>query len=158
MKIFIDPEGKGNISVPNIGLAYISANLNLRKEEHKIIDQLTQPRPKNRFLEYRGDLFGISVKMNTYREAQKITKIIREKYGSVKIIWGGPHILCSLERIKRENPYVEPFVGEWDYTEDLDSLPFPRYFNFDSYDSLYKLWSLGRSSNPIITSRGCPYS
>lgn len=153
--IFVDPEGKGNINVPNIGLAYISVGL---QKDHRIIDLCTFPYPRNRFLHYQSDWLGISVKMNNYRNAVRISKLYKRKYPQAKIVWGGPQIPCAYDRIKKENPYVDLFIGEWDYTEDLDSLPFPNYSKFDSYDYLVKQWQSNLRYYPIITSRGCPYS
>lgn len=153
--IFVDPESKANVNIPNIGLAYISASL---QENHKIIDQAMLPFPKDRFLNYRSNWFGVSVKMATYREAIRISRLYKTRNPSAKLVWGGPQISCDSERIKRENPDVELFVGEWDHTEDLDSLPFPDYSRFDSFSYMVESWRSGRMHYPINTSRGCPYN
>jgi len=152
--LFVDPETKANTNVPNIGLAYISSGL---KEDHIIVDQTTRPFPKDRFLAIKADWFGVSTKLNTYHEAVRISKLYKEKYPEAKIVWGGPQISCAFERIKAENPGVELFAGEWDSKKDLDSLPFPDFSKFDSFQALVKGWSTGRRHYPIVTSRGCPY-
>jgi len=154
MKIFVDPQGERNVTYPNIGLAYISATL---REEHKVIDHYLISFPQNRFLNYKADWLGISVKMNTHKEAARISNLYQQKYPNVKIVWGGPYVTCAYSRAKKENPDIELFAGELDYTEDLDSLPFPDYSKFDSYSYLVKRWQRGELSYPIITSRGCPY-
>jgi len=154
MKIFIEPKGARNVTYPNLGLAYISASL---QEEHRIIDQYLIASPKDRFLDYESDWLGISVKMNTYKEAIRISKIYKQRYPNAKIVWGGPHVSCSHHKIKKESPDIELFIGEWDHTQNLDSLPFPNYSNFDSYSYLIEHWQKGQLPYPIMTSRGCPY-
>jgi len=154
MKIFVDPQGEKNVAYPNLGLAYISAEL---QEEHKIIDQYLIPFPKDRFLNYKSDWVGVSVKMNTYKEAVRISELYKQKYPNAKIVWGGPHITSASHRIKKKNPDIKLFVGEWKHTVDLDLLPFPDYSKFDSYHYLVERWQKGELSYPIITSRGCPY-
>lgn len=143
------------MNLPNTGLAYISASL---KEGHKIIDQAMLPSPKDRFLAYKSNWFGVSVKMATYPEAIRISKLYKAKNPTSTIVWGGPQISCDSIGIKLANPDIELFVGEWDHTKDLDSLPFPDYSKFDSYGYLVKSWQTGRIHYPIITSRGCPYN
>jgi len=155
MKIFVDPEGSRNVTYPNLGLAYISAGL---QEEHRIIDQYLISSPRDRFLAHESSWFGISVKMNTYKEAIRISEVYKQRYPQAKIVWGGAHISCSHHKIRNENPDIDLFIGEWDYTDNLDSLPFPKYSNFDSYDFLLEQWNRGQLPYPIMTSRGCPYS
>jgi radical SAM superfamily enzyme YgiQ (UPF0313 family) len=108
-------------------------------------------------MDYESDWLGISVKMNTYKEAIRISKLYKQKYPNAKIVWGGPHVSCSHHKIKKENPDIELFIGEWDHTQDLDSLAFPDYSNFDSYSYLIEHWQKGLLPYPIMTSRGCPY-
>jgi len=154
VKIFVDPEGERNVTYPNLGLAYISAGL---QEEHKIIDQYLISSPRDRFLDYESGWLGISVKMNTYKEAIRISKLYRQRYPNAKIVWGGPHVTCAHDKIKKENPDIELFSREWDYTNNLDSLPFPSYSNFDSCAYLVECWRKGQLPYLIMTSRGCPY-
>ncbi|MBW2044762.1 MAG: radical SAM protein [Deltaproteobacteria bacterium] len=154
MKILIDPRGERNVTYPNVGLAYVSASL---KEEHRVIDQYLVPFPEDRYLGYKTDWLGISVKMTTCKEAMRISRVYRQRYPGVKVIWGGAHVSCAYDKMSKENPEIELFKGEWDYTDDLDCLPFPDYSKFDSFEYLRSAWHKGTLPYPLITSRGCPY-
>lgn len=153
--VLVDPETKANIDSPNIGLAYISAKL--KNDEHIVIDSNILSYPKDRFLNYKCKWLGISVKLNTYNEAIRISKLYRDKYPGTKIVWGGAYISCAYEKLKKLHPDVDFYFGEYDFTENLDTLSFPDYTKFDSYNRLVELWNSNKSIYPIVTSRGCPY-
>lgn len=151
MICLIDPETNANTNVPNIGLAYISAAMTKLNKPHKIIDQDTMPKPKDRFKKVKADKYGISVKFNVLNEARRITNEI----GKDKVFWGGPH----MRKYKEEG--VECVEGYYDQillkTNNLDEMPFPDYDNFDSIDFIRDNFKTGYWFYPIMTTRGCPF-
>lgn len=168
--ILIDPPTPCNTNVPNVGIAYIGASLKQLGCEVSVVDMARNPKTKVSTLE-DVDFIGLSVKSHNYVDAQKITTCLRQHsgYGKIKIVWGGPHVTLMKEKLITDNSNVDYFVTgegefftEWigddkmchmGYINDLDSLPFPDYRMFDSYNLILEA---GRW--PLITTRGCPYT
>ncbi len=157
--IFVAPGTDGNTNMPNLGLVYLGTCLENQGHDVKIIDLEIKPFPRYRYLE-ECDVFGVSVKVNTYYEAQKITRKYREKFPNTKIIWGGAMVTYNLEQCKKDVPEVDQF-----YAGDAKELtgttfkdfPIPNYELFDSIKIMKHLWSEGLMRYPLISSIGCPY-
>lgn len=145
--ILINPSAKVNKEIPNLQLAYIGTILNA-----KIIDLNTKAEPVNRFLNYQTDVLGISVQSRTYGESQKIAKLYKEKYPHSQIVSlsGIIDIECCYPFLKLQEDlsFSQPFD---------DSLPFPHYELFDSFEIFKKHWQSGDWPYAIMTSQGCPY-
>lgn len=147
MILLVNPNAKVNRDIPNIGLAYAATYLNA-----KIIDLNTKPKPKNRFLEYKTDLLGISVQSRSYQEVLRIVKLYKEKHprAEVKSISGFLEVQCCYPYLKlEEDMYFEQ--------EFCDELRFPNYEFFDSFDLFKKNWQERIWHYAIMTSAGCPY-
>lgn len=161
MILLVDPATKANTNLPNIGLAYLSATLTEMGLEHRVIDQDLMPKPVDRFMKYKTDILGISIKASTYPEAKRVIKLYKDKFPDTQIILGGPHVTCAQERVKSELPEAKLYIGESEYLGTrrvkLDELPFPDYDKFDSIDYIRDGLSTGQLAYPIITSRGCPF-
>jgi radical SAM superfamily enzyme YgiQ (UPF0313 family) len=145
--IFVNPPAKVNKDIPNIGLAYAATHYNTR-----VIDLNTMPEPRDRYLEYREDVLGISVRSLTYSEAVRIAETYKAKYlnATVKSISGFLDVLCCYPYLNFEDriEYSEPFS---------DSYPFPNYELFDSFPIFQGKWSKGEWNYSIMTSQGCPF-
>lgn len=153
----IDPSTLANTNVPNIGLAYISGSLQAIGVDHVVVDMLSAPFPKDRFLKYDAEIFGISVKFTTFIEAQRITELLHKEKPNAKIYWGGAHAhACPYD-------YVTVVTGDYEYfgmkerPKDLSELPFPSYTKFDTHDYLAESFRSGVIPYPLSSSRGCPY-
>jgi len=147
MMIFINPTSKVNTDLPNIALAYAATHYNVR-----VIDLNTKPEPKDRFLNYRADIIGISIRSFNYAEAERIARLYKAKYpeSKIKSISGFLDVQCCY-------PFVD-FNDKIEYNEPFsDDYPFPRYELFDSFDIFKKNWKKGRWHYAIMTALGCPF-
>jgi radical SAM superfamily enzyme YgiQ (UPF0313 family) len=167
MKVcLIDPQTECNTNVLNVGLAYIGASLKQLKHEVTVADMARVPGCDLRKKCSDVDMVGVSVKTQTYRHAQEVTRTVKSDIRRPVTVWGGPHVTLLNESLIDENPEVDHFIaGEGEFfteylggklshralTEDLDTLPFPDYTIFDSYPQL-----LSVGSYPFIATRGCP--
>lgn len=158
--LFAAPYTKGNTPVPNIGLVYLATMLRDQGHEVKIIDMETSNIPIDRYLQ-EADVFGVSVKVNTFYEAKKITKKYRERFPNIKIIWGGPMITYNLEKCKEDVPEVDGFytglAGELTGISNFKDYPMPDYSLLDTFQIWKQRWQTGQYRYPIMTSIGCPY-
>jgi len=157
--ILVTPTTNANVNTPNLGLAYLGTCLKNQGHNVKIIDLELKPFTPDRYLE-KCDVFGVSVKVNTYYEAQKITRKYKKQFPNTKIIWGGPMVTYNLEQCKKDIPEVDKFYTG--YADELTGttfkdFPIPNYELFDSIEILKYNWSHGKARYPIITSIGCPY-
>lgn len=146
--IFINPDSRANRDIPNIGLA-LSATF----YKTRVIDLNTMPEPKDRFLDFKTDILGISVQSRTHSEAVRIKEIYRKKHpdAAVKSVSGFLDVQCCYPYLRFDkdlNPGI-PFG---------DGMPFPDYDLFDSADLFRGNWQTGRWRYAIITSLGCPFS
>jgi radical SAM superfamily enzyme YgiQ (UPF0313 family) len=134
----------------------------LRDQGHevKIVDMETIQIPTNRYLE-EADVFGVSVKVNTFYEAKRITKEYKAKFPNTKIIWGGPMITYNLDRCKEDVPEVDEFytglASELTGITDFKEYPRPDYTLLDTFKIWEYRWRTGQYRYPIMTSIGCPY-
>lgn len=145
--IFVNPQTPINKNIPNIGLAYAATYFNV-----KVIDQNTMPYPKDRFLKYKTDVLGISVKSLNYSESLRIARLYKSKYkdANVKSISGFLDIQCCYPYLDFEDKitYDEPFS---------DAYPFPDYELFDSFKLFKNNWQKCKWNYTIMTSLGCPF-
>lgn len=158
--LLVTPFTQGNHNTPNIGLAYLGTCLKNQGNEVEIIDYELKPFPINRHLK-ECDVLGVSVKVNTYKEAQRLTKSYHNTFPTTKIIWGGPMVTYSLDLCKSENPEVTEFYTglATELTNcDFIDFPIPDYDLFDSCEIISNMWSSGKSRYPLTTSIGCPFA
>lgn len=145
--LLINPQTKTNKNIPNLALAYMGTI-----SGSKIIDLNLSFKKKERFLEYKTDVLGISIQSRNFDEFEKIETLYRKKYPDTKIVSvaGIIDIQCCYPFLKtKENiNFLEPFG---------DNLPFPNYELFDSFQILRKNWESGIWQYPIMTSQGCNY-
>ncbi|TAN43412.1 MAG: radical SAM protein [Nitrospirae bacterium] len=146
--IFVNPYSGTNIDIPNIGLAFAATY-----HATKVLDLNTLPAPRDRFLEHKTDILGISVQSRTYNESLRIKKLYMDKYpdAQVKSVSGFLDVQCCYPYISFDDDLnVEVRFG--------DTLPFPDYELFDSFDMFLCNWQTGRWRYAIMTSLGCPFS
>ena len=157
--ILVAPGTEANTNTPNLGLAYLGTALKEQGHDVEIVDLELKPFPLERYLK-ECDVFGVSVKVNTYYEAQRITRKFKDKFPNTKIIWGGPMVTYNHEQCKKDVPEVDEF-----YTvmateligKEFEDMPIPDYTIFDSINILKNYWSTGKARYPLVSSVGCPY-
>lgn len=145
--LFVNPSSSVNADIPNIALAYAATHYNA-----EVVDLNTRPEPRDRFLNCKADMLGISVRSFAYSEAVRIAKLYKEKYpkSKVKSISGFLDVQCCY-------PYVD-FNEKIEYKEPFsDKYPFPKYELFDSFHLFKKNWQNGRWHYAIMTALGCPF-
>jgi radical SAM superfamily enzyme YgiQ (UPF0313 family) len=145
--IFVNPYARVNFSLPNFNLVYAATHFNTR-----IIDLNTKPHPRQRFLNQKTDVIGISIQSRTYSEAMRISEEYKKKYPTAKIasVNTDIDIQCCYPFLKlKENVEFKPLFS--------DAYPFPRYDLLDSFTIFSKNWSSGKWDYPILTSVGCPF-
>lgn len=145
--IFVNPSSLVNKDIPNIGLAYAATHFNT-----KVIDLNTKLEQKDRFLNFKVDVLGISVKSLTYSESVRIANLYKEKYPYAKI-----KSICGFLDVQCCYPYLN-FEDKIEYDEPFsDKYPFPNYELFDSFNIFQESWQKGNWGYAIMTSQGCPY-
>jgi len=145
--IFVNPYARVNFSLPNFSLVYAATHFNAR-----IIDLNTKPHPRQRFLNQKTDVLGISLQSRTYSEAMRISEEYKKKYPDAKIasVNTDIDIQCCYPFLKlKENIEFKPLFS--------DAYPFPRYDLLDSFAIFSKNWSSGKWDYPLLTSVGCPF-
>jgi radical SAM superfamily enzyme YgiQ (UPF0313 family) len=145
--IFVNPDARSNVNIPNIGLAYAATHYGV-----KVVDLNTMPSPADRYLREGTDVLGISVQSRSLGEAERIAKAYREKYPSAKVksISGFLDVQCCYPYLDMEEKleFREPFS---------DAYPYPDYELFDSFPVFSRNWRSGEWAYAIMTSQGCPY-
>jgi len=145
--LFIDPSSDVNVNTPNLGLAYSATY-----HKARVIDQHVLPYPKDRFLKYKAETVGISVKSFSAGEAQRVKEVYAKKFPQAKImsVSGFIDVQCCYPYLKWEQDlsFNEPFS---------DKFEFPAYELFDSFNYMRANWQTGFWAYPIMTSHGCPY-
>jgi radical SAM superfamily enzyme YgiQ (UPF0313 family) len=170
----INPSSRGNDNCPNIGLAYVSAVLKKCGHEVTVIDYALMPFPKKRHLRKEYDVYGFSVKSNTFDEVRELATELHEKHGGGKEIWlGGPMTTLDRNTLSNAMPFADikslffdeeimvsefgsKALGSTKRVFDLDDVPFPDYTTFDSFTKMKQDFKTGKLIYPLITSRGCP--
>jgi radical SAM superfamily enzyme YgiQ (UPF0313 family) len=145
--IFLNPYAGVNKDIPNVGLAYAATHFRTR-----VIDQNTMPEPRDRFLDFKSDILGISVQSRTFKESIRAAKLYKSKYPSAKVksVSGFLDIQCCY-------PYLD-FKDKISYRKPFsDNYPFPDYELFDSFEIFQENWRKGVWGYPLVSSHGCPY-
>jgi radical SAM superfamily enzyme YgiQ (UPF0313 family) len=145
--ILVNPDAQLYRSIPPLALAYLATFLRA-----KVIDQNTQPEPKDRFMNEKTDILGIFARSVTFSESQRIAKIYKDKYPKAKIksIYTPIDVQCCYPTVqfKEQIKFTKPFG---------DSYPFPDFSLFDSYKVFLSHWQDGSWPYGILTSVGCPF-
>jgi len=144
--LFVDPYSGIYINLPNMSLAYAATIYNA-----PVIDQHILPYPKDRFIRFKSKTLVISVRSFAYREAIRIAQRYAKKYSQAEIkSLDALDVQCCYPFLN----FSEKFTINIDFS---DSLPFPRYELFDSFNYLSTNWQIGLWHYPLLTSIGCPY-
>lgn len=145
--LLIGPATDVAMDVPDMNLVYAATITAARA-----IDQHILPYPKDRFLEHKADVVGISVRPYTVSEVVRVTAIYKKKYPAcvMKTISSCIDVECCYPFVQFGEVMNVP--GEFS-----DDLPFPDYSLLDSVNYLSANWSSGMWEYPIMTSLGCPY-
>jgi hypothetical protein len=126
--LLINPDVRVNRDIPNIGLAYIATLLN-----KKVIDLNTKPNPKNRFLDFKTDVLGVSVQSRSFKESLRIAQLYKKKYpySEIKSVSGILDVQCCYPYLKFDKDiHLDQEFG--------DNLLFPNYELFDSFEIFKK--------------------
>ena len=177
----------GRNTLPPIGVGIIGEMLKLGGVDYEVVDlglgygvnYLNQ-----RIKDYQPDAVGISMMTFRYKYLYSILEKIKESYGNIKIIAGGPHITAWKTKVLEQCPAIDFGVsseGEFTIRElaqgkELSTIKGLIYreennihFNgerelIDNLDAIpfpkYEQFELNKY-NPvvqIISSRGCPYN
>lgn len=190
MKVVLIDPGKVSESwyqtrqCPNLGLAYIGANLKEHGHDVMILDMATYDISLNDLVDiihhFRPQVVGVSAVSFNILSAYDVFVAVKSISSNIFTVLGGPHgsalatvtlTECSyidaivigegeramLEICKHRTPGV--YVGE--PIHDLDNLPFPDWdmYNYSKYSKVHSLFFEDeRHIYPIITSRGCAHN
>lgn len=162
---------------PPVGLGYLSEELRRQGLEHRVMDMSLGYRERELFSfikRFKPDLVGFSLLTFRYRDSYNLIRKLKERFPSMAVVVGGPHVSMYEKRVLEEAPFIDygltregersliefcqagppgnmsGFIFRSPFIEDLDSLSFPRYRHFPLH--AYVAREIG-----IITSRGCPY-
>lgn len=143
-------------SVPPLGLAYLAARAEKDGHVVKILDMEAEPMSAQYFKRYllgfSPEIVGISLTVLTFHLGARVAFFIREFFGQVPILVGGPGFTLYPEEIIKHSCFDYGLVGEADYS-------FPNFLNFISGKSdevphglIYKKGGkiITNGSSPII--------
>jgi len=162
----VNPHTEMNKNSVHVGLGYLASSLKKLGHNVQVVDLNLIPNPVHRIFSRETSIYGITVSSDAYREAQWLTRMIKQRTDT-KVVWGGVHCSIMGESLLEDNPEVDYLViGEGEYftehlespvcrmsfRENLDELPFPDYTLFDSYPLVRQM------PYSLVTTRGCPYS
>lgn len=146
-RILINPDSGVYRNVVPLALAYLATI-----EEVRVIDQNTQPEPRDRFLVEEANEAGIFVRSVSVSESERIAETYKERYPKAKIksINTVIDVQCCYPtfQFKEQIKLTKPFG---------DSYPFPDYSFFDSFSIWRSHWQDGSWPYGILTSLGCPF-
>lgn len=172
---------------PPIGLGYLSETLMCKNINHLIIDMSLSYRENDIFSSierFKPDLVGLSLLTFRYRDTYNLVRDLKEKFPSISIVTGGPHVSIYGKRILEDVAHIDycltregelslPRLCRGDELNKIDGLIFRKDGNIlcnnsntfiDDLDVLpfpryrrFKLRSYVAREIGIITSRGCPY-
>ena len=187
--LLIDP---GNMSeswyqtrqCPNLGLAYIGANLKEHSHDVRILDMAVYGLSLNDLVDivvsFRPDVVGVSAASFNILDAYDAIAAVKSVSSDIFTVLGGAHASALSRRTREECPYIDAIVvGEGERVmldicenhspgvhigapiPDLDNLPFPDWGMYD-YSKYHKAYSIAydddRHIYPIVTSRGCVHN
>jgi len=114
--------------MPPLGLASISAYLEIRKIESKIIDCFARPqsdkRIKDWLLENRPAFIGITCTTSSFYDGVRIAGNAKKILPDIKIVFGGPHVSALKEKVLQnclEIDFVIAGEGEETLSELIES-------------------------------------
>jgi len=141
-----------------LGLAYVAAKL-LPQNKVKVIDAdalSLEPRSVVAMIDEDTDVLGITAMTPQINEAWEIARLAKELLPHIKVILGGVHP-SILPQESLSKPFVDDVVmGEFDYTANLDDLPFPARHLFPFPQAYSPGYYRRLPCATILTSRGCP--
>jgi len=169
------------------GLGYISQMLDRNGVENSVCDMrfgYGSSDIKEKILEYRPDLIGVSMMTFRYLHTYAIISDIKDAFPSIPIVAGGPHISTLRENALRECPAIdygvilegEETIMELCRGEELSKIKGLIYRGDDGEVLLnqdrrfigdldgihfpeYRRFEMHKCERliPIVSSRGCPY-
>ena len=164
-RVLLLPYDNGmHINYPPLNLAYVASAM-IRKGhdvtvvQHDIYHSETLLRQHLRNNHYDIVGLGACAGYYQYQQIKKLCSLIRE-ISSAKIWLGGHLVTPEPDYFLKEFNVDWICEGEYDFTDDLDSLPLPSWNLFDI--SYYALMRLPRCDNndrcfPVLGGRGCPF-
>ncbi|MGB7533079.1 MAG: radical SAM protein [Halobacteriota archaeon] len=100
----------GRNTVPPIGLGIIGEMLKLSGVDYEVIDLglgYDMNYLNQRIKDYQPDAVGISMMTFRYKYMYSILEKIKESYGNIKIIAGGPHITAWKTKVLEQCPAID---------------------------------------------------
>lgn len=145
--LYVDPASDIYINLPNMSLAYAATAHNV-----PVVDQHMLPYAKDRFLKYRCNTLGISIRSFAAVEAERVAAAYAKRYPEAKVTSiDGFDVQCCYPFMKRGQGIA---LG----IDFSDALPFPRFELFDSFAYMSANWRAGLWNYPLFASLGCPFS
>ena len=167
MKVVLIAYDAGNlINYFPMGLAYVASKM--RQEGYEVticpMDKyhLTDKQLRDYLLRSKADIVGTGMCAGYWQYAQlkKIVSVVDSLEPKPLLYLGGHLVAPAIDYFKKLTgaDYICP--GEYDYTDDLDSLPEPAWDLFDI--DFYSLIRLPHSDYkdrcfPVLSGRGCPF-
>ena len=146
-----------------LGLAYVASALRNDGNEVEIYSQDLYHYPESHLKEYikrdHYDVVGVGMCAGYY-QYQKLLKISKAIPEGIEYWVGGHLVSPDPDYFKRITGADWVCVGEYDYKEDVDSLPYPAWELFPiDYYALMRLPHAENSDRcfPVLSGRGCPF-
>ena len=172
---------------PPVGLGYLSEMFTSKGIEHRIVDMSLGYKKRDLFgfiERFKPDIVGLSLLSFRYKDTYNLIKNLKERFPSVSIVVGGPHVTTNEKKILEDVAHIDFCItkeGELSLIELIQGDRFKTnglifrngrkicYNNsntfIDDLDSIpfprYRKFSLKKyvaREIGIITSRGCPYN
>lgn len=171
------------------GLGYIAEALDTAGIDSKVKDMGLGYSNKDLLrtvYQFQPDLIGVSMMTDKYKATYEMISLVRQEYGSAKIVVGGPHVSNFRKQVLRECASIDfgiVYEGEHSIVElcrgkqlmGISGLLYRNKHGEVSYvtgagfiqdlDSIpfprYKYFELEKYPSqviPIVSSRGCPYA
>ena len=175
----------------NVGLGYLSSSLRAAGYDVVVLDLNNSRMPDGEWLKkiarYKPHVVGVSIKSSTYFESENIAGRIKEKFGDVFLVGGGPHVSLTGRDFLSEDHFFDYCVlgeGEESLPRLCDALEGSERISLEGvvsrddskaddrplfvsdldlisppeYGSFTNIGeTLSKVRYPIVTSRGCPY-
>lgn len=120
MKIaLIYPNSGSDEKQIHLGLGYIASYVLSRNDDItvSVLDTgVATKKETDSFLKEEFDIVGITVTSNTYREALRITKTLKDKKSNARIVFGGPHVSIMMRELMEEKLIDFAVYGEGELT------------------------------------------
>ncbi len=148
-----------------LGLAYVAAKMRDDGNDVEIYHQDVYHYPESHLTQYLTDndydVVGVGMCAGYYQYA-KLRAIFRAvERAAMPLLVGGHLVSPEPEYFKSSDGFgMEPYVGEYDYKENVDEISEPAWDLFPI--DYYSLLRSPHSSNsdrcfPVLSGRGCPY-